>query len=95
MKFIIDLKHREGAALFSPKKHSAADVFAGPYTRDQHSSMTSSIWTTVKAEARAGALIKKAEIDGINNVLEVKYAVIDIYKARCGEYFPDWQPYRL
>ena len=94
MKFITDLKHREEAAFFSPRKHSAADVAPGPNTH-QHSSMTSGICTAVKAEAWADALIKEAEINGVNNVLEVKFAAIDIHKARRGEHVPDWQPYRL
>ena len=57
--------------------------------------MTSGICTAVKAEAWADSLIKKAEIERINNVLEVKYAVIDLHKARRGEHFPDWQAYLL
>ena len=95
VKFITDLKHREEAAFFSSRKHSAADFAPGPNTRDQHFSMTSGICTAVKAEAWADALIKEAEMDGVNNVLEVKFAVIDIHKARRGEHVPDWQPYRL
>ena len=79
----------------APRKHSAADVASGPITRDQLSGMTSARCTAVEAEAWADALIKKAEIDGVDNVLEVRFAVIDIYKARRGEHVPDWQPYRL
>lgn len=47
------------------------------------------------AAACADALMQKAETDGVNSVLEVKYAVIEILKARHGEPTPDWQPYRL
>ena len=32
---------------------------------------------------------------GVNNILEVKYAIIDIHKAKRREHFPDWQPYRM
>ena len=95
VKFITDLKHREEAAFFSPKMYSAADVSPGSNTQDQHSSMTSSVCTAVKAKARADVLIKQAERDGVNNVLEVRFAVIDIHRARRGEHIPDWQPYRL
>lgn len=43
----------------------------------------------------ADALMNKAESDGINVVLEVKYTVIDILKAKHGEPTPDWGSYRL
>ena len=55
--------------------------------------MTSGVCTAVKAEAWADALIKSAEIDRVNNVLQVRFAVTDIHKARRGEQCPDRQPY--
>ena len=95
VKFICHLIRREESVFFSSREHSALDNSRGAGNWDQYTRMQSGIYTTQVAEAWADAEIKKAETDGVNNVLSVKYAVIDAHRVRRGEHLPETQPYRI
>ena len=95
VELIADLKHREEAALSVVREHLAVEGVPDTNTPDQHPNRRPGVCTASDAETRADAMMEKTETNGVNSVLEVRYAVLDIHKARRGEPSPDGEPYPM